>query len=109
MSQKNVRPTRCTHFFDPQLDEFRGSLDPHERKRAGRTHEPLDVAYAKFGITISYDITLLNDEPLLFVFLFLLLFLFLFLFLASKGLPRGIEGPSMGHRWAFKTSKIIFQ
>ena len=44
MSQKNVRPTWCTHFFDPQLDEFRGSLDPHEKKSSGRTHYPLDVA-----------------------------------------------------------------
>ena len=52
MSQRNVRPTWCTHFFDPQLDEFRGSLDPHERKWAGRTHDPLDVAHAKFGIRI---------------------------------------------------------
>ena len=68
MSQRNVRPTWCTHFFDPQLDEFRGSLDPHERKRAGRTHEQLDIAYANFGksiySTLIQMITLLKRQRL---------------------------------------------
>ena len=49
MSQKNVRPTWCTHFFDPQLDEFRGSLDPRGKKISQSTFEPLDVAYTNFG------------------------------------------------------------
>ena len=39
MSQKNVRPTWCTHFFDPQLDEFRGSLDPQSKKNAQSTFD----------------------------------------------------------------------
>ena len=41
MSQKNVRPTRCTHFFDPQLDEFRGSLDPHEKNKTLEGPHPM--------------------------------------------------------------------